>query len=1301
VKLKTLTGVVLALGLAAALSAHAQQSTQTVGMHAPPAPHSAGSGQAGKVVIDGKLDDWDLSGTRLMCYDVAALRDRYSAQAAFMYDAENVYVSLRWKDPTPMVNHYQPVVERGQAWKADCVQLRFKTDRIAHVDLWYYTDGQEPGASIHYGMFHKDGPDYEGVGIDDAMAAGIRQAFLKDADGKGYTQEIAIPWKLLTRDGRALKAGDPMICGFELLWGKDSGRDFPVHRFADNVSPKARSGAIFFWQGKDAWGQVTLEPHGNLQLPPQTFKETPAAELTGPVEIGFELPRAGYVTIAIDDAEGRRARNLVSERWYEAGKHTSRWDGADDNGTLLPAGDYRWKGLFRDALHIEYALSFNDPGTPPWETVDRTGDWISDHNNPTAVVADGERVYVNCPGVEAGWAPVALTPGGRKLWGSKEAGIAMAVDNGIVYSVLDLGGYMHLNDPAKFAPVTVTVTRLDARTGRYAPFDNPELPSGGIKANIATYLAPANNVYALNTDILNVQGAAAQAGRLCVSLRRDNLVRVIDGRTSRRIKDIPLEAPAGLAFRADGALLAVSGGQVVQVDVESGKATPLIAASLGKPHQVCVAPDGTLLVSDWGSMNVKRFSADGKKLLNTIGRDGGRTLMGAWGELRGGLHRPWGVAVDSRNQVWVAEDFDSPRRLSVWTLNGRFERETIGPGYYSGGGLLDPADRTRAYYHNMEFRLDYERTAWELVRVVSGQFGPEALSMPVGTGHPNRILHRDGNTHLVGGGRPRWNIAIRRPDGIFQPLAAVGLVGRLAVEGPSAFRGKDATLRFAWSDINSDGLVQADEVKFAPSKPGRQPEHWGPYWGSAVNDDLSLVVPATTDPYSEWAIWRFPVTGWTPCGAPTYDVAAPEVQIPAVTAHRSGICSVTSMADGTVVINKQPVVAYDAQGRQLWTYPNPDLNPYDAGPLRPGKLIGPQAFLGRGNFGDGIGEVFMLNGYNGSRFLMTADGLWVGHVGNDTRNGPENMPAATPKPGYNMDNVSFGGESFSGMFTRTVDGHAYTTSGGTDARVVEVKGLESIRRLAGAVTLTPELHAQARKHLDAQAAAARKGSELTIARGEAPTIDGDLKEWDLAKGVSWETGTGCQATAALRQDGKKFYLAWKVDDTSPMANAGTDYTLLFKTGDCVDLWLGSDPKAAADRGAPVAGDLRLLFSVIDGKPVAVLYRAVVPGTKSPVEFRSPARVVKIDQVEKLADAEIKVARDVTGYTLEASVPLAALGLAPAAAELRGDIGVILSDAAGARANQRSYLYNKATNVVMDIPDEAMFNVGKWGKVVVE
>ena len=39
-------------------------------------------------MIDGKLDDWDLSGQVLMCYDIESLKDVYSKRVTMMYDAD-------------------------------------------------------------------------------------------------------------------------------------------------------------------------------------------------------------------------------------------------------------------------------------------------------------------------------------------------------------------------------------------------------------------------------------------------------------------------------------------------------------------------------------------------------------------------------------------------------------------------------------------------------------------------------------------------------------------------------------------------------------------------------------------------------------------------------------------------------------------------------------------------------------------------------------------------------------------------------------------------------------------------------------------------------------------------------------------------------------------------------------------------------------------------------------------------------------------------------------------------------------
>ncbi|MFZ2654087.1 MAG: hypothetical protein WAX69_04170 [Victivallales bacterium] len=1273
------------------------QSTQNVGMKAAPAP--------GKVVIDGKLDDWDLSGERLMCYDVTSLKDRYSVKSAAMYDSDNFYVSLRWKDPTPMVNFYDPKTEVGQAWKSDCVQLRIKTDRVAHVDCWYFTGDKKPSMFIYYGAFGLKPPDPDTATLEDAMAAGAKQAFLMDADAKGYTQEIAIPWKLLTRDGHALKAGETMLCGFELLWGKDSGRDFPVHRFADNVSEQAKSGAIFFWMGPQAWGSVALEQKGHFTLPPQAFNGAGDEMPSGPIAIPVKLDKAGFVSIVVDDAQGGRIRNLLREVYLEAGNHEIRWDGADDGGKLVSSSDYSWKGLVRDNLHVNFAMSYNNPGNPPWDTADRKSAWLSDHTNPSSVAADAESVYVNCPGVEAGWAPVALDLDGRKLWGSKDAGIQIAVENGLVYSVTDLGGPFGAK-PGTKTPVNIVLTRLDAKTGFYVPFKNPSLPSGGVKATIYTYQASPNNIYEMNTGILNLQGAAVKNGKFCIALRLEDLIRIVDSGTSNLIKDIKISKPAGLAFDSAGLLFAVSGKKIVTINVEKGEIKDLIVDGLEEPQQICINSNGEIIVSDWGlSHQLKIFAKDGK-FQRSVGLKGGRPPMGDYNP--NGFLRPRGVAVDAKGRIWVAEDTDSPRRISVWSMDGKMEKEFVGPGYYSGGGLLDPADKTRAYYHNMEYKLDFNTGSSKLTKIVSGFFGPEAIGVAPGTGHPSKIVNVNGKTYLTRtpayGNGQAWSVAIRRDDGVFQPVAAAGIVAQLADNGPTAFRGKDKALRFSWADANGDGLVQEIELKFVPATKGKNPEAWGCYWEGSIRDDLTLVVPATTD--SVWtkgavAIWNFPPVSWNSCGAPIYDVANPAVQVPSM--ETKSVTSLIALKNGAVIANADPVVCYDSKGVLAWTFPNTDLNPYDCGPLRPGKLLGPQSFLGSVDMGKDIGEIVMFNGYNGSRFLMTGDGLWLGHVFNDGRNGPAAFPAQAT-PGFLMDDMTCGGESFSGVFMKADDGKIYTTTGMTEARIAEVKGLDSISRLQGAkFAVSPGLRAAAEKALAEKAkSTAEAKTELVMEKTDAvPKIDGDLSDWDLSKGVSWKTGPGRNVTAALKHDPKNLYLAYKVDDPSPMINSGKNQNLLFKTGDCADLWLGTNPAADPKRVNPVQGDIRLLISEMDGKAIAVLYEAVVPGTKEPIPFSSPARTVNFDRVTAVGDAQIAIVKGVDGYTVEASIPLAKLGLKPQPASIRGDVGVVLSDAEGSKGAQRSCWSNKATNIVMDVPDEAMLQPSKWGTVLVK
>ena len=165
----------------------------------------------GKVVIDGELSDWDLSGGILMCYDTETLLATNSVRAYLMYDSTWLYAAFRFKDRTPMFNRVNPKLEPGYGWRSDCVQLRFWTDHdkrigpggslLTHIDCYYFTDERRPTCWINYGDNAKGDAGVEFRELE-AIGRGVTAAFRKDADGKGYVQEMRIEWSKIRRPPR-------------------------------------------------------------------------------------------------------------------------------------------------------------------------------------------------------------------------------------------------------------------------------------------------------------------------------------------------------------------------------------------------------------------------------------------------------------------------------------------------------------------------------------------------------------------------------------------------------------------------------------------------------------------------------------------------------------------------------------------------------------------------------------------------------------------------------------------------------------------------------------------------------------------------------------------------------------------------------------------------------------------------------------------------------------------------------------------------------------------------------------------
>ena len=311
--------------------------------------------------------------------------------------------------------------------------------------------------------------------------------------------------------------------------------------------------------------------------------------------------------------------------------------------------------------------------------------------------------------------------------------------------------------------------------------------------------------------------------------------------------------------------------------------------------------------------------------------------------------------------------------------------------------------------------------------------------------------------------------------------------------------------------------------------------------------------------------------------------------------------------------------------------------------------------------------------------------------------------------GLRLDDVTVGQEHFSGYFCRTADNHYYAVAGHNHISVIEVTGLDQCRRSQGQVTITPEALAQTQEwELNRQ----RRRSYETAKTMTCPplgsrtiTIDGDDSDWPTGGATidldSTKAGDTPDLSLRMYADGHKLYLCYRIRNHGPMKNTGSDWHTYYKTGAAVDLQLGTDPAAPADRRHPVAGDQRLLMTVVNGKPVAVLYRSIVPGAPRDQAWETSTDVAKVgfDQVERVTDAELSCRDTGNEYVYEAAIPLARLGLNPETAKrLKLDWGILESGQAGTEVLQRIYWANKATAIISDVAEEGTLHPDLWGWV---
>jgi hypothetical protein len=1268
--------------LACALAPAAAQQSNNHRLPAVPPP--------GKVTIDGTLQDWDLSG-QIEVFANYRTRNTYSAKVAAMYDAHNLYLAVLWRDPTPLCNMVDANFDLGSGWKSDCLQLRLKTDLPMHLDCWYSTAAKRPVINIQYGSF--DDPKRTPVHVSrfkvvpDALKVGAQEAFSLEPDGKSYVQEIALPWRLITGEGairkdtgepfappRSYAAGGTLYMGMEFLWGGADAKTYPIHRYADLLK-EGTSSREFFWTAENAWGPVTLEPTGPVKLPAPDYTAQLGAYLQktdGPMALKYTMPFDGFATLVIEDAQGRRVKNLIGMAPRSKGKQVDYWDGTDESGKLVAPGTYRWRGLVHQGIDPVYAATYGNPGTPPWDTGDGRGAWMSDHKPPNTVAAGGDYVVLGADESEAGWGLICVDRQGKKQWGERKFhGLAaLAADDRYVYGFMAPWG-----NPAP----PPTLGRLELRTGKYAPFactPEPQL--------LVPVLKPGEKCW--------VPSIAVGKDRIAVALSELNLVRFFDKTTAAVLGELTVPHPGALAYDAAGTLFLYSDNSIVKVAGD----TPVPVVT-GLPHwaaDLAVDAAGRLFVADAEAHQVCVYGANGT-LLRTIGTAGGRPLFGKWDP--NGMRNPRGLDIDSQGRLWVAENDGSPKRVSVWNVDGALLTDFIGPTGYGGtGASADPDDKTRVFGSGCAFTLDYAANR----ATVTTAFRTDVGGMWMKIDGRAYLVAKNGALYLRDGDRLRLvaQIGTTLVKDMADEVKQFGL--------PAAPKGTHgyASMSYVWSDRNDDGAVQPDEVACGSPWTGwpvlKYPIGLSGYFGSFWLDERGNAWGIASESHGAIGgrgpfITKLPITGWSPGGAPLWDIAGQQVISQAKIGGTYFLPSEGKMIAGI------PITCVGEDGAVQWTYKDNWQGVHGSHnapiPERDDLLIGTLGCIGRAS--TKVGTVFAMHSNMGRLYLMTTDGLFVAGVFQDNRLGAEPWPNS-PTPGAPLGGVTMGSEWFGGHFFKSnPTNEYYLIAGFTAYNLIKLNGFDSLTALpATPLKVTAADITAAEKLMQARLARSNAPATLTIAALPAPpVIDGKLAEYAKEAFVEWSAGP-YRLRGAVACDAQKLYLAYDVNgDTNPMVNGGKDVNGLFTTGDSVDLQLGTDPGAKPGRADAAKGDLRLLISVFNNQPVAVLYRWKVDGPKTPITFTCPWRSHTVDSVQVLADVQVTITRRQQGYTVEAAVLLATLGFTPQPGKAyKLDLGVIFSDAKGDNRAARVYWANKATGLTADVPGEIMATPHLWG-----
>lgn len=992
-------------------------------------------------------------------------------------------------------------------------------------------------------------------------------------------------------------------------------------------------------------------------------------EWTAKIAIPHEAVDAGVVTVAIDDKDGHRVRNLVGARPKERFEgNVVEWDLRDDDGRVVVPGEYAARVVAHKPITYRYLNNFANGGDK-----DPTRNVVSDHCCMEAVTACGGDVFFAAPFSESGVAYTRWSMDGRfkraYQWMVGESTVdAFAASDGKRFFALKGGSGVWSRDDKNKA---ITLAAFDVESG--------DVISLGPK-KFATLWEYADTNRA-------IAGLVFLGGRLYVGDALGGNVRIYEFKmdadgNSATIKESGGFAASGLEALAagdDGKLYLTMDGKVCVVKEAQSRSDAEELFTCGHRVQGLAVRGGTICLTGNERDTVEIWR---KRLWwwskNELGEPGG-AYDGAWRKER--MVKPNQLAFDSDGKLWVAEKRWHPKRAVRWDVEKKEVLKELVAGIYYGapGGGMDKRHPGRWIGFDCLWNVDAATGGERIVSILEGDGERAARTL----GNLNRFERTEQGRTLVLGSYAGWRVGEVRQDGTLKPLAHLAT----SVAFAKFFKQdlpKTQTLAL-WTDANGDGEMQKEEFATGPENFSLfMNEDWFPTgW---ITCDRFFVTGVDTVTKRSYLV---PVvrTGWNAVGAPVWDIATMMTNRIDVTDGLSptlkNVTGMTQMLrDGSVIVGaNNRMMRFTSEGRMLWSIPNlyRGVHGSHKAPLfENGETVMGLLFpLGEAVLKDGHTVTAWMSN-RGHVYLVSDDGFFV-----------QRLFGGLGSFGLEL----LGGEPFGGVMEQADDGTVFLQAGHKGGyRIYTLEGLDGIRRVPPfGITVTP---AQMEQAASVAVASEDTPKSLTVRRAEEHRVKNNPASinWSFVKeGASWKMPQGT-ATVKLVWDDVALHVQWTMPDVTPWLNGGKDWTLLFKTGDGVDLQLRTKD-----------GHVRRVFlAPFDGGTAAVLYDF---GAKSgnTLKFTSPWRSVEVNDVRRI-DSVSAVSQRVVGVDVaivELRLPWKTLGLSAddLKAGVTGDVGMIWGEAAGKVNVMRGYYFNKATGLVNDVPGEIDPPVKEYGKLI--